>query len=66
MAEISDDNLGYLLWCAIGYDRRLPDGRVPDHLWKLLSHDWQGKINDWSSRDTDALGAQVRPRDGED
>ena len=66
MAEISDDDLGLLVWCAKSYDRRLPDGRVPVAVWEALTGEWQGKINSWASSDRDPLGAQIRPRNTED
>lgn len=65
MPTISDNDLGFLVWCALDYDRRLPEGRVPDQVWAALSDEWRGKINGWKS-DIDALGAQVRPRGGGD
>ena len=39
MPEISDDDLGLLAWCALGYGRRLLSGRIPPQVWEALSTD---------------------------
>lgn len=63
MAEISDDDLGLLVWCALDYDRRLPAGRAPDSVWDALSDEWRGKINHWQRATVDPLGAEFRLAD---
>ena len=63
MPEISDDDLGLLAWCALGYGRRLPSGRIPPQVWEALSTEWRGKINHWQSATVDMLGAELQPAD---
>jgi hypothetical protein len=63
--RLSDDELGLLVWCAMGYDRRLPDAYVPDAAWQALTPEWQHRINEFKGGSRDALGAEVRPRGAE-
>jgi hypothetical protein len=58
--ELSPDELGLLVWCAMDYDRRLPTGIVPPAVWEALTPEWRAKINTWKGSDRDAIGAQVR------
>jgi hypothetical protein len=60
MAEISSKDLGWLLWCAISYDRRLPSGNIPDRLWGQLSTEQRQQINHWEGARIDGLGAEIR------
>jgi hypothetical protein len=64
--QISDDELGTLVWCAISWDRRLPRSVVPAAVWESLSDEWKDGINRWRNADTDHLGAEVRPYDAKE
>jgi hypothetical protein len=57
---ITPDDLGMLAWCALSYDRRLPDGKVPPRIWEALTPEWRGKINNAKTARLDQLGAEVR------
>lgn len=59
---MTDDELGLLVWCALGYDRRLPSGLVPERVWDQLTPQWREKINRWRTARCDVLGAEVKPR----
>lgn len=61
MAEISDKDLGWLIWCAMSYDRRIPSGVIPHRLWEQLSTEQRARLNRWTSAKVDGLGAEIRP-----
>jgi hypothetical protein len=63
MPEVSDDDLGLLVWCAISFDRKLPGGYAPPGAWDALSDEWRHKINKWNTSDRDGDGAEIRRRD---
>jgi hypothetical protein len=60
MAEISDDDLGLLVACALDYDVRLPHRTVPMRVWEALSPQWRGRINEAKDSKTDEYGREVR------
>jgi hypothetical protein len=59
---IRPDDLGFLVWCAMSYDRRLPSEIVPPQIWDALPSDWKGKISHWHHADRDQFGAERRER----
>jgi hypothetical protein len=63
--SVDADDLGMLVWCSTGYDRRLPYGIVPGHIWEALTQEWRDKISRWNAGDRDALGAEIQRRDQE-
>ena len=44
MAEISDDDLGILVICAVNYDSRLPYGHVKKEVWDALTPEWRERV----------------------
>lgn len=59
--RLTDEDLRLLVWCALDFERRLPDGLIPGRIWEMLSVESRSLINRWKDgHGRDQLGAEVR------
>jgi hypothetical protein len=42
---VPGEELGVLVFCAMSYDRRIPKGQIPAHLWEMLPKEWKDRAN---------------------
>ncbi len=56
--EVDPEVLGQLAFCAISYNRRMPNGQVPTRIWHRIPQEWRDRIK---SNDTDPRWERRNP-----